>query len=208
MKKISIIFLAFLCILNIYAQDTITLKNRKVIHAYIIEKSNTKIKYKLDTISGYTTFITKLSNIKSIHYSNGEIGISNAQNPRSKYPFGINGGIGIFGVTGIFTGGIDYFVTPNLSAEISIGKKIVPAFFYSLGGKYWFANKYHISGFSPFVGLLYGGFESQNFLEIPAGISHISKSGFQTSLQLSYAYFPHDQNNVLKIEFRLGWRFK
>lgn len=206
MKQISILFLVFFSSFNINAQDTITLKNRKVIHAYILEKSNTEIKYKLDTISAYTTFITKLSNVKSIHYSNKELALSNtskARNPRLKYALGINGGIGI----GYFTGSIDYFIAPQLSTELSIGTYLEP--FYSFGAKYWFVNKYPISGgYSPFVGLLYGGYGYGHSLEIPIGISHISKSGFQTSFQLSYVKYNYDLNKNLKIEFRVGWRFK
>jgi hypothetical protein len=210
MKQISILILYFLCSISINAQDTINLKNRKVIHAYIIEKSKTEIKYKLDTISAYTTFITKLSKIKSIHYSKLNYALSDipkVPKPREKYALGINGGLGMFGVTGFFSGSVDYFIKPYLSTELTIGG--YSGAFYTLGGKYWLANKDGINGYSPFVGLLYGGFFYTNFLEIPLGISHTSKSGFQTSIQLSYVNFWYDMyRKNLKLEFRVGWRFK
>ena len=194
----------------INAQATITLKNRQVIHAYIIEKSKTELKYKLDSISAYTTFITKLSNVKSIDYTNRELALAKprkAPKPMEKYALGINGGLGMFGVTGFFSGSVDYFIKPYLSTELTIGG--YTGAFYTFGGKYWMANRDGINGYSPFVGLLYGGFEYDNFLEIPLGISHTSKSGFQTSIQLSYVNFWNDMyGKNLKLEFRVGWRFK
>lgn len=142
MKKISILFLVFLYTFNIYAQDTITLKNRKVIHAFIIEKSKTEIKYKLDTISAYTTFITKLSNVKLIHYSKLNYALSDipkVRKPREKYALGINGGLGMFGATGFFSVGVDYFIKPYLSTELNFGSNM--GAYYTLGGKYWLVDK-------------------------------------------------------------------
>jgi hypothetical protein len=213
MKKISIIFSAFLFSLSSNAQDTITMKNGKVINAHIIEKSDSNIKYKTDSITySHTTFIINLTNIRTIHYSNGDVDLLSSQNPRSILPLGINGGVGIRSEGIFFNGSIDYLFTPNISAEISFGSIAAYTqynyYYYSFGGKYWFASKYNRSGFSPFAGLFYGSDNHQNFIEVPVGISYITKFGLQTSLQLSYAYFSHDQDVVPIIEFKVGWRFK
>jgi hypothetical protein len=226
MKNILILFLAFLFCLNINAQDIITLKNGKVIHAYITERSDTKIKYMNDSISkGDTTYSMKLARIRTLQYDNGEVDLLSSQNPRSIFPLGINAGVNIFEVV---SGGIDYLFTPNISAEINIGGsfRYVNYYYYSFGGKYWFANKYSKSGFSPFLGLFYTKswardeeymwvnkpeWSSYNYVEAPIGVSYITKFGFQTSLQLD-SYLGYDSNrfkiNVSFFEFRIGWRFK
>lgn len=216
MRKISTIIFAFLCFLNANAQDIITLKDRKLIYAHIIEKSNTAIKYKLDSITnGDTTYSLKLSKIRTIHYNDGKVDLLSSQNPRSIFPLGINGGISLLG----FTSSIDYLFTPNISAEINIGGlSHYVKYTYSFGGKYWFSNKYSNSGFSPFAGLLYGGIGllidgdkiMGNFCEVPIGISYFTKFGLQTSLQLSYLQFFHNEfsEGVPNIEFKIGWRFK
>ncbi len=171
MKQISIFILLFVYFISIHAQDTINLKNKKVIHAYITEKSDTKIKYKTDSIHAYTTYSTNLSKVKTIHYQNGEVDLLSSQNPRSIFPLGINYGfivakgntmvfnysvIELNSLFNVFSGSIDYLITPKISAEASI--LVFPygsQYLFSLGGKYWFANKYSKSGFSPFFGLFY-----------------------------------------------------
>jgi hypothetical protein len=50
------------------------------------------------------------------------------------------------------TGGIDYFFIPNLGVEINFGTSGESDTYYSFGGKYWFADKYSNSAFSPFTG--------------------------------------------------------
>ncbi len=240
MKQISIFFLFFLYFFSIHAQDTINLKNKKVIHAYITEKSDTKIKYKTDSIHADTTYSTKLSKVKTIHYQNGEVDLLSSQNPRSLFPLGINvGGDFFFINTSLFTypifnGSIDYLFTPNISAEANYRSMLTdfyPAFsLFSIGGKYWFANKYSKNGFSPFVGLFFTQWRSKNdeervldfhepvwlnkyLPEVPIGISYINKSGFQSSLQLNCFLGYNNKNDELQkvtgfIEFRVGWRFK
>ena len=169
MKQISIFFLFFLYFFNIHAQDTINFKNSKVIHAYITEKSDTKIKYRTDSIQAYTTYCTKLSKVRTIHYGNGEVDLLSSQNPRSLFPLGINCGLLVTGGNALifyyypielpnlfksFFVSVDYLVTPKVSAELSaLVSTDGYANLYSLGGKYWFAKKYGKSGFSPFVGL-------------------------------------------------------
>ncbi len=227
MKHISILFLYFLCSIHINAQDTITLKNRKVIHAYIIEKSDTKIKYRTDSITNLdSTYTLKLTQIKTIQYNNGKVDLLSFQNPRSIFPFGINVG---FTSISMFLASVDYFITPNISTELNF--KYIPSYnfqnIFSFGGKYWFANKYGKSGFSPFAGLFFAQIRARNdyedikwynapewsvynYMELPLGISYITKFGLQTSLQLdSYIGYESDKLNIVSglIELRIGWRF-
>ena len=145
------------------------------------------------------------------------------ENPRSKFPLGINAGINIIPLPEylLLEGSIDYLFTPHISAEINIGW--LPAdlvYFYSFGGKYWFARKTSKSGFSPFTGLMFTGvsgtiLESSGktpdvyFLKIPAGVSYIAPFGLQTSLQLN-GLFNYDGDLFVfpTLEFKVGWRFK
>jgi len=221
-----IIYTAIFCF-NLNASDTITLKNRKVIHAYIIEKSDTKIKYRTDSITNLdSTYTLKLTQIKTIQYNNGKVDLLSFQNPRSIFPLGVNVG---FTSISMFLGSVDYFITPNISTELNF--KYIPSYnfqnIFSFGGKYWFANKYGKSGFSPFAGLFFAQIRARNdyedikwynapkwsvfnYMELPLGISYITKFGLQTSLQLdSYIGYESDKLNIVSglIELRIGWRF-
>ena len=191
MKQTSILILVFLCFFKIHAQDTISLKKEKIIAGI-----------NADTLS--------------------------SQNPRNIFPLGIDVGLTFRDYMLFVMGCVNYFVTPNLSTEIDF--TYVPftsyhRYLFSFGGKYWFANKYGKSGFSPFAGLFYTNFlvenyeyiaenkprwVNYNFIEIPLGISHITKFGLQTSIQLNNSYnLEYGRLSMINgIEFRIGWRFK
>jgi hypothetical protein len=226
MKQISISIFFILYFISIHAQDTINLKNKKVIHAYITEKSDTKIKYKTDSIHADTTYSAKLSKVKTIHYGNGEVDLLSSQNPRSIFPLGIDVGYRFIRGYSFFPVSLDYMLTPNISAELSFCGffKYPSQYTLTLGGKYWFSKKYGKSGFSPFTGLFYTKMLVENYdymwenmpqwssydvIELPIGISYITKFGLQTSLQLN-SYIGSDVDNFIAfgIEFRVGWRFK
>jgi hypothetical protein len=222
MKQLSILFFVFLCSLNTQAHDTIFHRNGEVINATIIERSNCKIKYQPTQNTDIdTTLSFRSSKIKSIQYGRESIDRLSSQNPRHEFPLGVNVGADFFLFRPLFNGGVDYLFTPNLSAEINYRSMLTnnyPAFsLFSIGGKYWFANKYSKSGFSPFVGLFFTQWRQKNdedtiilenkpewsvinLTEVPLGISYITKSGFQTSFQISLP--------LLCLEFRVGWRFK
>lgn len=216
MRKRTIVALFLFGLITLNAQDKITLKNGKEVSVYILDKNDTEIKYKQNDSISQTTFTTKLNNLKTINYANGEVDLLSSRNPRSIFPLGINGGVSLVASEyeggGMFTGGIDYLFTPNISAGINLGSGGESDFYYSFGGKYWIANKYSKSGFSPFAGLLYGGIYGLNFWEIPVGISYITKLGFQSSFHLSYIQLINGtlnyETNRLNAELRIGWRFK
>lgn len=216
MKNLAIGILLFVCLTTVNAQDKITLKNGNELIVRIVEKSDSEIKYKFEnSTNSNTTFSTKLNNVKTITYENGVVDLLCSLNPRYKYPVGVTAGINLIASEsegGLFTGGVDYFFTPNLGVEINFGTSGDSDTYYSFGGKYWFANKYSNSAFSPFAGLLLGGQYGVNFWEVPVGVSYISKFGFQTSFHLSYLNYINSlvdyESNRLNLEFRIGWRFK
>ena len=227
MKHLSILFLVFLNSFCIYSQDTIILKNGEMINATIIEKTNCRIKYQhAQNEKADTTLSLRLFKIRTIHYENGKVDLLSSQNPRSIFPLGVNFGFTI----PFFTGSIDYLITPNLSAEIELKNLLSTSYHlysFSVGGKYWFANKYGRSGFSPFAGLFFSRmwiqndyeditwfnkpeWSASNYLEMPIGISYITKFGFQLAIQLNNSYdIEYDKLSLINgIEFRIGWRFK
>lgn len=230
MKQITIFILFFLYFFSIHAQDTIKLKNTKVLHAY-----------KTDSIHADTTYCAKLSGINSIHSGNGKVDMLESQNPRKLFPLGINYGFIVATAGGnstgfnyslieltdlfkAFSGNIDYLITPKISTEVSL-LVTNESYLFSLGGKYWLANKRSKSGFSPFLGLFYTNYlleigyyhtddiqkwSSFTFAQVPIGISYITKFGLQTTLQLdNFIRFDFNRLSMLNlIELRIGWRFK
>ncbi len=205
MKTFAIIFLIFLCLLNAQAQDTITLKNGRVIYADIIEKSNTKITYKYDSI-------------RDNHYNYNKIDSLTFQNPRRMFPLGISGATSLMDYDRALLLGIsvDYLLTPNISIELNAGEVIdMPSLAggisnVSLGAKYWFTNKNDDHYLSPFVGLFAGTLVDSFlpyysfFAEVPLGISYMTHSGFQAALQLNF----RSDLNFMLVELKVGWRFK
>ncbi len=214
MRKTLTIIVAFLYSLCGSAQDTITLKNGNVIRAHILVKSDNYIKYKPDSIKySHTTFVTGLTNVRTIRYCNGEVDLLSSQNPRSIFQLGVHAAENLYYNRQFLTVGIDYLFNPKISAELNIGGftgYLQNNFRYSFGGKLWFAGTYSKSGFSPFTGLLYGKNASDRFFEMPVGISYIAKFGLQTSLQLNLLKNINREKYLsdINLELRLGWRFK
>jgi len=121
MKYILILLSIFFFTFNIKAQDTILLKNGEIINASIIEKTNCKIKYQSTQNTNRDTIIDlKLSKIKTIDYCSKSKDILIQQNPRNKYPLGMNVGMeSLLFRLYLFNGSIHYLITPKLSAEIN-----------------------------------------------------------------------------------------
>ncbi len=218
MERFAIIYLFFFCLLNAQAQNIIILKNGETKDVNNIETNDIEMNAKPDDDDRDRTYTLKLSDVKTIHYKTGDVDLLSSRNPRSIFPLGISAVSGIRREDAIMFGGcIDYFLTPNISIELNIGRDLdlvhdgdVPFLYFLLGGKYWFASKKSKNGFSPFTGLScgYTSRYSISILEIPVGVSYITKFGLQTSLQLSYAYYPRFKEVLPGIEFKLGWRLK
>jgi hypothetical protein len=112
-NNLLIISTAIFCF-NLNASDTITLKNRKVIHTYIIEKSDTKIKYRTDSINNVeSTNNMKLGRIRTIHYNNGDVDLLSSRSPRNVFPLGIDVGANFF-LYGILLNGKELIVSSKI----------------------------------------------------------------------------------------------
>lgn len=219
MRTYTIIFLFFLCLLNVRAQDTTGSTHEETNHANDIKKNDMRTNAEIESIGNRNrTYSLRLSKIKTIRYEDGRVDLLSSQNPRSIFPLGISVVSALRRKDAImYGGGIDYFLTPNISIDLSIGREWrpfgyeeAPFLYYLLGSKYWLTKKDSKSGFAVFTGLSYGytTMNKLSFWEIPAGISYITKFGFQSSLQLNCAYFPRFNMISPGIEFKLGWRFK
>jgi len=152
-------------------------------------------------------FTTKFSNLTKIEYSNGIVDMLGYQSPRMKHRLGLSTGISLFtDEGGMYTGSLDYFASPNINLELNLGGSGTTEYYSSFGSKLYLANKNSTSGFSPFVGVLYGNESGYSFFEVPVGLSYITKFGFQTSLQLSALDYLDYTYQSAHIEWRIGWR--
>ncbi len=161
--------------------------------------------------------------------NDGDMDVSNMldlENPRSLYRCGINGSV-IFNGFLCWGYGLDYFFTPNISAEINVGVLADRHMdhYYDIGFKYWFDNKYSRNRFSPFLGLAYQkhGFvfdgeiydgvvvmdiDSYAMVKVPFGAGYFGKNGFFTSIQLSVGDLLSFRLAYLEATLKVGWRFK
>lgn len=209
MKKI-IILLISLNVLISFAQDKLTTLENKVLNVNILEKTDRTIKYKLSNDTIQTVFITNILNFKQIEYRNGMIDLLGYQNPRKKNPLGLSLGV-VYNIAGIeggmFTGSLDYFITPQNNIEINLGTDGYYSY-YSVGTKFYINKTLSTNAFAPYFGLLYGSQYGKDFLELPVGVNYITKFGLQTSLQISGLSFINSTYQSMHIELKVGWRFK
>lgn len=208
MKKLLIIIILSLSSSGVlFAQDKITTLNNEVLSVKITEKSDYAIKYVLADGEQFTIFKTRLSKLKKIEYSNGMIDNLGYQNPHMQKRFGFDIGISKFIEDGgFFSFGVDYFINPNLNIILNVGKDGNETY-TSTGFRYFTANRNNLSGFSPYVGLLYGVNGNFSYLEVPVGLHYQAKCGFQTSIQISAMDYFNSNYEIVRGEFRLGWRF-
>ncbi len=208
MRKFIFIFSLLLSSVGIlFAQDKITTLNNEVILVKITEKTDYTIKYILADSEQFTIFTTRLSKLKKIEYSNGMIDNLGYQNPHMQKRFGMEVGISKFIEDGgFFSFGIDYFFNPNVNLILNVGKEGNDTY-TSTGIRYFTANSYNLSGFSPYVGLLYGVNGNFSYIELPVGFHYQTKCGFQTSIQISAMDYFKSSYEIVRGEFRLGWRF-
>ncbi len=208
MRKLLIIIVFSLSSLGIlFAQDKITTLSNEILSVNITEKTDYVIKYKLADNEQNTLFTTKLTKLKKIEYANGVVDNLGYQNPHMQKRFGFDVGISKFIEDGgFFSFGVDYFINPNLNIVINVGK-VEYETYTSTGFRYFTANRNNLSGFSPYVGLLYGVNGNFSYLEVPVGLHYQTKSGFQTSIQISAMDYFKSSYEIVRGEFRLGWRF-
>lgn len=207
MKKSILLLLVLFSSVVTFAQDKITTKDNQVLTVYIIEKNDKIIKYKMSENQDHTVFTTKLSNLRQIEYANGMIDMLGYQSLRMQKRFGFTGGISLFlEEGGMFTGSVDYFLSPNVDLELNIGSDGW-GIYRSLGAKLYLTDKNSKSSVLPYVGLLHGSEQGYQFFEVPVGVSYMTKCGFQTSLQLSSLNYYNVDSYGIHAELKLGWRF-
>lgn len=217
MRKIPAIIILFFVFQSVLCQDKINTKDNKQINVQIIEQTPKIVRYKMPDYESSPVISMKTSQISSIEYKNGLIDKLGNQNPRKNKPIGISTGIFIDlpDRDGSFSATLDYFIIPQIDIEINFGTDL-----YRDLSRFSFGPRFHLTTdnsekrFSPFTGILIGTSYEEDFLQIPIGLSFISKTGFSTSLSVNgtinhkiriYEYIPAQR---LTIELRIGWRFK
>ncbi|MCX6253298.1 MAG: hypothetical protein NTV31_02350 [Bacteroidia bacterium] len=200
-----------------FCQDKLNTKDKKQLNVQIIEQTPKLIKYKMLDYENGPILSIKINQISSIEYKNGIIDRLGNQNPRKNKPLGINTGVVVEvpGRDGMFSATLDYFVIPQIDIEINFGTDLYRDIeYFSAGPRFHLNSDNSENRFTPFAGLLFGSSYEEDFLQIPVGLSFITKAGFSTSLSLNgtinrkthiYEYIPPQR---LTIEFRIGWRFK
>lgn len=200
-----------------FCQDKLNTKGKKQINVQIIEQTPKLIKYKMLDYENGPILSMKINQISSIEYKNGIIDRLGNQNPRKNKPLGINTGVVVEvpDRDGMFSATLDYFVIPQIDIEINFGTALYRDIEYiSAGPRFHLNSDDSENRFTPFAGLLFGSSYEEDFIQIPVGLSFITKAGFNTSLSLNgtinrkthiYNYIPPQR---LIIEFRIGWRFK
>jgi hypothetical protein len=215
MRTYLIIILFIVTVQSIHCQDKITTKGRYELNVKVIEQTDKLVKYKMSDYENGPILTMKRRSISSIEYKNGVIDQMGNQNPRNYKRFGINTGL-VYGLNdATFTATFDYFIIPQIDIEINFGSDFYRDLSYFSSGARFHAN-HDISDkkFTPFTGLLFGSSYEEDFIQIPVGISYITRAGISTSLSLNgtinrkthiYKYIPPQR---MIVEFRIGWRFK
>ncbi|OQB29288.1 MAG: hypothetical protein BWY08_01930 [Bacteroidetes bacterium ADurb.Bin174] len=187
------------------------------------------MKKTISIILSLLVYITNMSAQDSLQLEkNRNIDVSNMldfENPRSLYRYGISSSV-IFNGFLCWGYGLDYFITPNISAEINVGVLADRHMdhYYDIGFKYWFDNKYSKNRFSPFLGLAYQkhGFvfdgeiydgvvmdiDSYAVVKVPFGAGYFGRNGFFTSIQFSVGDLLSFRLAYLEATLKVGWRFK
>ena len=192
-----------------YGQDKITTKNKETLNVYILEKSEKYVKYKM---AGYTddapVIIIKSGAVDKIEYKNGVIDFLGNQNPRKEKPFGISvGGIKWLYMSGLISSmTMDYFIIPQLAAEVNAGADASQVLYFSAGARAHVNSNYSKFRLTPFTGLLFGREYGDEFIQIPLGMNYIHKSGINISISVNEMIFSNQYQTT--IELRGGWRFK
>lgn len=206
MKKIML-FLLLIYTISVFSQDKITTLENQILNVTIIEKTDKQIKYTLSDSQVNTIFTTRLSKLRKIEYASGEVDLLGYNSIFMQRRIGINGGVSLnLNDGGMFTGSVDYFLFPKINLELNIGFGGETSY-YSFGPRYFLKKKNSPTHFSPFVGLLYGNEGGYSFVELPVGLSYMSRCGFQSSVQLSGVNYLHYNYQGLLAEMRVGWRW-
>jgi hypothetical protein len=193
-----------------YGQDLITLRNHKQINVRITEHDLKVVKYRMPDYEDGPVLVLRNSDIRKIEFQNGYTDLMGFQNPRKSMQFGISSGYG----ADITSGGslallsVDYFIIPQIDLEANIGTSDLSGELYYAGG-----SRFHVNSalsehkLSPFTGILGGRYYGDAFIQIPAGVSYVSKKGLNLSLSIN-EMISFSSWQTTFIELRAGWRFR
>lgn len=205
--KYLLIFISIFLSNTILSQDKIVLKNGENITAFIVEKSEKKIKYKIMDSDNSPIIILKAEKVEKIVFRNGrEIILPDLIRMNNR--FAVRGGL-IYGLSvesAFYTIGADYFVSPGISVELNGLISVEDGGGIEIGAKYFF-DPYKPTKLKGYAGLLIGASYENVFLQVPFGINYIGEKGFDFRLGLRGVYDPSNSAYSIYSELTLGWRF-
>jgi hypothetical protein len=206
--------LLFLCLLAGYqisfGQDTITLRNGKHLLVSVTERDLKVVKYRMPDYPEGPVITLKGNTIRKICYRNGETDMMGYQNPRKAMPLGVSLGYAAEVTSGgsLVLGSVDYFVLPQIDLVASLGTSDMSGRFYYAGGPvFYFNQKLSERRLAPFAGVLGGEYYGDAFVQVPVGVTCITRKGISASLSVnemvSFASW-----TATFIELKVGWRFR
>jgi len=210
MKKTLTLFILAYVFNSASAQDIIETKDKKQLDVRILENTGKVVKYKMSDYPDGPVISLKAKRVEKIEYKNGVVDLMGNQNPRKAKPLGISigGGKWVSSTGLMFTATMDYFITPQLDMEVSMGTDSQKPFYLSAGPRLHLNSNYSDNRFTPFTGALFGYEYGKEFVQIPLGVNYIykiSKWNFNFSLSVNELIFSNEYQTV--IEFRGGLRF-
>jgi hypothetical protein len=206
--KTAVVLSAFVLSLTLNAQDKILMNSGKEIKAWIIEKSDTEIKYKILDSEESPMIVIKTAKVEKITFRNGQELATVPDVVRMQKRFGVGGGlmVGVGIESAFFKLQADYFVTPAISIEFDGLMEVEGGSGIAFGAKYYF-DPYNPKKVKGYAGLMLGGAYGEFFMQIPVGMSYTGKRGFDLKLGFSGIYFPSYSEFGVFPELTLGWRF-
>lgn len=208
---IKVLFLSTLALLcqYSYGQDTITLKNHKIMDVKILEKTGRMVRYKMSDYEDGPVLYLKTNRIKEIEYKNGYTDLMGFENPRKNRPLCISAGYAhdLAGGGALFSTSLDYFVIPQVELEMNLGTSdLSGGLYYSAGSRFHFNSASSEHKLTPFTGVLAGSYYGDGFVQVPAGINYLTGIGVNASLSVN-ELVSFNSWQATFIELRLGWRF-
>jgi len=212
MKQSTVIILLGLFILQqAFGQDKIVTNDKKELQVQIVEKSDRLVRYKMLDYDNSPLITIKSNSIQKIEYKNGVIDLMGNENPRKDKPLGVSAGVALMVLGnegGMFTTTVDYFILPQIDVELNLGSNLYDGYYYSFGSRFHLNSNQSHNAITPFIGLLVGSDSGLSFVQVPIGLSYISKFGLQTSFSINQMQYPYSSWASIFAELRVGWRFR
>ena len=211
-KSLSVSIVFFISCFIVYGQDKITTKNKETLNVHILEKTPKYVKYQMTDYQDRLlapVITVKTGFVEKIEYKNGVIDFLGNQNPRKEKPFGISvGGIKWLSSSGLISSAtMDYFIIPQLAAEVNVGADTHQVLYFSAGARAHVNSNYSKCRLTPFTGVLFGYEYGHKFVQFPLGVNYLHKSGINVSMSFNKLIFS-DNHYQTTVELRGGWRFK